>query len=151
MATARAERIDLLKFSDHVVMAFASAAQARDARLALSEIGCSFDQVRHWTEAQILGGLKAAIAIDREVAGLTRDARDIRQAYDACEETAQHPRHHWLIVKVKNEGRAQQVVDCVRRFDPQRARHYRRCDFVDLMDNCFPSLAWPARAVVEAT
>ncbi len=147
MAPAHAERTD---FSNHVVIAFESHTQARGARNALAEIGYAADQVRQWTEAQFLEGLKAAIDVDRQDAGLPCHADSAQKARCAGDESQGAPRYHWLIVGVRNDGRGQQVVDCVRRFGPQSARHYRQASVVELLENRFPSLSWPTRHIVDA-
>jgi hypothetical protein len=152
MATAQTPRSDSLDFTNHVVIAFESRNQARGARRALAEIGYAPDQVRQWTESEILDGLKTALQTDRKEAGLPSQADGAHSSPLDGGAGPQHlgPRHHWLIVRVSSEGRGHQVVDCVRRFGPQRARHYRQGRTTELIENRFPSLSWPSREIVEA-
>lgn len=150
------QRDDLPTFAGHAVIAFNSRTHAEGACRALADIGYTSQHVRHWTENDMLRPLKAAIRNDRDRAGLpcsdksghdllvvrhpNRKARADRSGVEA---TA--PGNHWLIVRVKNEGRAQQVLDHVLSFEPQRARYYRQAGFVELMDSGFPSsLPWPS-------
>ena len=150
MATAQTPRSDSLDFTNHVVIAFESRTQARGARRALAEIGYATDQVRQWTESEILDGLKTALETDRKEAGLPSQAQGEQSSPLEGAGAQSGPRHHWLIVRVTGEGRGHQVVDCVRRFGPQRARHYRQGCTTELMENRFPSLSWPTREIVEA-
>ena len=114
---------------DHVVVSFASAQQADDAVRALADMGLSGDEVRRYSDREMIEQIDRDLARASPIATIGQEVNLVR-AHRALAEQG----YHWLIVHADDARRAGQVAEAVRRCGAERAQHYGHFIIEELLE-----------------
>lgn len=114
---------------DHVVVSFPSARQADDAERALADMGLSGDEVRRYSDREMIEQIDRDLARASPLASIGQEVNLVR-AHRALAEQG----YHWLIVHADDDMRAGQVAEAVRRCGAERAQHYGHFIIEELLE-----------------
>lgn len=114
----------------HVVISLPSAEQAAGARRALSEMGIPADDLRYYTDREMLAQIEVDVAQASPLASIGQEL-NLVLAHKALAERG----YHWLIVKADTDELAVQVANCVRPFGAERAQQYGNFIIVELIEH----------------
>jgi hypothetical protein len=113
----------------HVVVSFASAADARGAAAALRDDGFTDDEVSPYSPQTMLAQADADIDRAGPAASLGQELNLVR----AHRELAAAG-YHFLVVRASSDERAQAIASVARRFNAERAQHYGHLIIEELVE-----------------
>jgi hypothetical protein len=113
----------------HVVVSFASAADAQGAAAALRDDGFTDDDVTAYAPQAMLA--QADTDIDRAgpAAGLGQELNLVRAHRELAAKG-----YHFLVVRATSDERAQAIASTARRFNAERAQRYGRLIIEELIE-----------------
>lgn len=114
----------------HVVISFPSAEQSAQAQAALARLGVPAEDIRAYTDRQMLAQIEVDIAQASPLASIGQEL-NLVLAHKALAERG----YHWLIVKAGNDELAVQVAECVRPFGAERAQQYGNFIIIELIEH----------------
>lgn len=128
----REDRISfgVFKPEGHTVISFASAGQASKARAALAEMGLGGDDVRLYTDRQMLSQIEHDLHRASPLASIGQEM-NLVLAHKALAERG----YHWLVVRTPSDELARRVADRVKPLDAERAQLYGRFIIEELIDH----------------
>lgn len=115
----------------HVVISFASAAQADAAARALhDELGMAPTEIRRFSDREMITQIDHDLAQASPLAAIGQELNLVK-AHRALAERG----YHWLVVPARADERAEQVAACVRPHGAERAQHYGHFIIVELIEH----------------
>lgn len=103
----------------HVVVSFPSARQAEEARRALADAGFAGDEVRRYSDREMIEQIDHDLARASPLASVGQEVNLVRAHRELAEQG-----YHWLVVRADDETRAGRVAEVGRRCGAARAQHY---------------------------
>ncbi|MGC4080015.1 MAG: hypothetical protein QM702_23790 [Rubrivivax sp.] len=120
----------VFKPEGHVVISFPSAAQADAAQQALRPLALADDELRRYSDREMLARLDEDLAH----AGLLASIGQEMNLAKAQRELAARG-YHWLVVKAGDDERARRIADAVRPHGAERAQLYGRFLIEELIEH----------------
>ncbi|MBK1686408.1 hypothetical protein [Rubrivivax gelatinosus] len=120
----------VFKPEGHVVISFPSAAQADAAQAALQPLALPADELRRYSDAQMLARLDEDLAHASPLAALGQEMNLAK----AQRELAARG-YHWLVVKAGDDEFAQRIAAAVRPHGAERAQLYGRFLIEELIEH----------------
>ncbi len=114
---------------DHVVVSFPSAQQADAAVRALAEMGIAGDEVRRYSDREMIEQIDRDLERASPIATIGQEVNLVR-AHRALAEQG----YHWLVVHADDDKRSGQVAEAVRRCGAERAQHYGHFIIEELLE-----------------
>ena len=113
----------------HVVISFPTGAQAAQAAQALAEMGLQGEDVRHYSDSEMLDQIDRDIDNASPLASVGQEM-NLVLAHRALAERG----YHWLVVRAGDDDLARRVADTVRPLGAERAQRYGRFVIEELID-----------------
>ena len=120
----------VFKPEGHTVISFASAEQAARAHAALGELGLQGDDVRRYTDREMLSQIEHDIERASPLASVGQEM-NLVLAHKALAERG----YHWLVVRTPEDELARRVADCVKPLGAERAQRYGRFIIEELIEH----------------
>jgi hypothetical protein len=120
----------VFKPQGHTVISFASAEQAADARAALARLGISGEEVRFYTDREMLTQIDHDLQRASPLAAVGQEM-NLVLAHKALAERG----YHWLVVRTPDDKLARGVADCVKPLGAERAQLYGRFVIEELLEH----------------
>ena len=114
----------------HTVISFPGAEQAQQGRDALASIGVQGEDVRHYTDQEMLSQIEHDLQRASPLAAVGQEM-NLVMAHKALAERG----YHWLVVRTPSDKLAHQVADCVKPLGAERAQLYGRFIIEELIDH----------------